>query len=136
MPLFFKTLLTCLLYTSLGQQLPPGGEGAGQVLKEEGAEPAGFGLGVDAHLSLGDHAQSALGADENLIQVWARGVLGHRGGVDNVAVGKDDLHAQAHVIDLAVFGGNHADAPMGQKAAQSRAVLGAGICLLYTSRCV
>ena len=48
-------------------------------------------------------------------------MLGNGQGVDNIAVGQNHFHGDAHVVDLAVFAGHDADAPVAQRAADGAA---------------
>lgn len=56
----------------------------------------------------------AFGADEDLVEIGAGRVFGHGQSVDDIAVGQNDFHADALVVDLAVLGGHDADAAMAQ----------------------
>jgi len=89
----------------------------------EGAEPEGPLLGVgghrvDAEPSLGDDAEGALAAHEELVEVGTGGRAGTvAAGADDRAVGQDDLQADDHVLDLAVAVGVLAGPAAGQPSA-------------------
>src|SRR5262249_54048345 len=59
----------------------------------------------DADPDLGDDAEGALRADDDAGQVVAGVVLGRAAGLDDLAVGQDDLHAQDVVDRDAVLEG-------------------------------
>ena len=91
------------------------------VRKQERPVLPAFGLFKKLERRLGDHAQRAFAADKNLIQIRAGGMLWHRQGLEDIAVGQDDLHANALVVNFAIFGGHNADTPMAQRAANGSA---------------
>ena len=65
----------------------------------------------------GDHAERALGADEQLGQIGPDRGRGGAAGADHPAVGEHDLEADHHVLDLAVAGRVLAGAAAGDPAA-------------------
>ena len=91
------------------------------VGEQERMVDAGLGLLDDLELGLGHDAQSPLGADEEGDQVGAGGVLRHGQGVDDIAVGQNHFQRQAHIVHLAVLGGENADAVVRQRAAHGAA---------------
>ena len=80
----------------------------------------GRGQGVEAEAGAEDHAQRALGADEDLVEVGPDGRPGSAAGVDHPAVGQSDVEADGHVLDLAVAVGELAGGAAGQPAADGR----------------
>ena len=60
-------------------------------------------------------------ADEEGDQVGAGGVLRHGQGVDDIAVGQNHFQRQAHIVHLAVLGGENTDAVVRQRAAHGAA---------------
>ena len=91
------------------------------VREQEGDVLAAFRLLKQLKGGLGNHAQGALAANKNLVQVGTGGVLWHWQGVDDVAVGQHHFQTDALVVNFAVFGRHNANAPMAQSAADGAA---------------
>ena len=88
---------------------------------DAGGPPLGRRHRVDAQPGLGDDAERALAADEELGEVGAGGGARRRAaGADDAAVGQHDLEADDHVLDLAVAGRVLAGAAAGQPPADRR----------------
>ena len=109
------------------KQLTGGLEGTVHILEQEATEAALLGLVEDADLSLGNNTQRTLRADEDLVEIRAGRVLGSGRGIDNITVGKNDLHLQNHIVDLTVLGRANADTAVSQEAAHGRAGQAGGI---------
>ena len=99
----------------------PGFQTGGHSREEESAVLAALGLLVETERRLGDDAECALGADEYLVEIGAGCMFGNGQCVYDVAVRENDLHAHAHVVDLAVLGGENTYAAVAERAADGAA---------------
>ena len=102
-----------------GDQLADGVDAVGELVDQEAEVPVVLRLvaeELDRHL--GDEAQGALAADHDVADVRARGPAGHVLDPGDLPAGEDGLQAHDHVLDSAVEGGELADRPGGDQAAQ------------------
>ncbi len=77
-----------------GQHLGGGVEPLFEAIEGRGGEDLGFGDAGDTEGGLGDNPEHPFAADEQAVQVGARGVLGHCAGGHGTAVGQH--HLQRH----------------------------------------
>lgn len=75
---------------------------------------------MGTHLHRGDHAQRALGSDEDLVQVRPDRLARLTAGGDDRAVGEHDFESHDDVLDLAVAGRVLPGAPTGRPTADGR----------------
>ena len=110
---------------SRGDQLADGVDAVGELVDQEAEVPVVLRLvaeELDRHL--GDEAQRALAADHDVADVRARGPAGHVLDPGDLPAGEDGLQAHHQVFDPAVQGGELADRPGGDQAAQLSERLG------------